>query len=45
MGQQREVLEDHAHLVAPDLDQFAFGFFQQIFALEDDLAQRWLHEA
>ncbi len=39
MGQQREMLENHTHLVAPDFDEFALGFLEQILALEDDLAQ------
>ena len=44
MGQQREMLEHHAHLVAADLDQLLLAGAQQVAALEDDLAGGGLHQ-
>ena len=39
MGQQGEMLVDHAHLVAADLDQRPLAGLEQILALEQDLAR------
>ena len=38
MRQQREMLEDHAHLVAPKLDELGLAHGQQVPALEQNLA-------
>jgi hypothetical protein len=43
--QKREVLEHHAHRVAPQLDHLGFGGAQQILAVEQDLARRRLDQA
>ena len=42
--QQSEVLEHHAHLVAPDLDQRLIRGFQEVLVFEDDRAGRGLDE-
>ena len=40
MRQQREMLEHHAHAVAPELDQLALGHRQEVAPVEEDVA-RW----
>ena len=45
MRQQGEVLEDHAHAMAADLDHFASACREKIAAVEQNLAGRRLDQA
>ena len=44
VGEEGEVLEDHAHLVAAELDQFMIRGGAEVLAVEVDLAGRRLDE-
>ena len=43
--QKAKVLEHHAHLVPPDVDQFGRSGLEQVTAIEDDLASSRVVEA
>ena len=45
MGQQPEILEHHAHLVAPELDELALRDLEEVFTVQDHRAGGGFNEA